>query len=242
MIKTRLFQTIVLSIYAGGLYCKFGPSYTNTINFHALTGYCFFLSFNAVFTALTPVALTFPLERTVFLKEESAKLYGPTEYFMSKNTVELPYAVFFPALQSLIMYWFVGLSSTPEQFFIFFFIIFLSNLCGMSIGLLAGSLTADPKNANGISMLILIPFLIFSGLFKNQANLPAWIGWIQYISPFKYNFSALMQNETLYKNSNIRLLNLDVGLWGSIAILAGLGVAARLLSLFFLWKHKAKLE
>jgi hypothetical protein len=63
MIKSRLFQTIILGIYVGGLFCRFGPNYTDVITFQALSGFFFFLSFNSLFMALTPVALTFPLER-----------------------------------------------------------------------------------------------------------------------------------------------------------------------------------
>jgi ATP-binding cassette, subfamily G (WHITE), eye pigment precursor transporter len=241
LIRSRIFQTIVLAIYIGGLYCKFSGNYKDTITWHALTGFFFFLSINSVFMALTPVALTFPQERNVFIKEESAKMYGATAYFMSKNTVEIPYALIFPALQSLIIYWFVGLSSTPGQFFTFYLILLLGNFSGMSMGLLAGSIANDSKSASGGALLIMFPFAIFSGFFKNQSNLAGWIGWIQYISPFKYAFSGLTQNEVLYKPSNIALLNFDVGLWESVAILAALGVACRLLSWFFLWKLKKKL-
>lgn len=89
---------------------------------------------------MVPVTLVFPKDRDVFLKEEGAKLYGVTAYFLSRNTVEIPYAFIFPIIQSLIVYWFVGLSSTPEQFFTFYLIVFLTNFSGMSMGLLLGSL------------------------------------------------------------------------------------------------------
>ena len=195
MIKSRLFQTIVLTIFVGGLYCKFGPDYTNNNNWQALTGFFLFMSINSIFIALTPVTLIFPQERTVVLKEESAKLYGVTSYFMSRNTVEVPYALIFPMLQSLILYWFVGLSSTPQQFFIFFLIILLINFNGMSLGLLLGSVVHDMKSVSSITPALLLPLLVFSGFFKNRNNIPGWIGWIQYISPFKYGFSAFVFNE-----------------------------------------------
>lgn len=136
MIKARLFQTLFLTIYVGGLFCKFKPDYTETINWQALTGFFYFLTVNSVFIALTPVALVFPLQRNVFLKEENAKLYGVSAYFLSRNTVEIPYALVFPMLQSLILYWFIGLTSSVKQFFAFYLIILIINFCGMSIGLL----------------------------------------------------------------------------------------------------------
>jgi hypothetical protein len=44
------------------------------------------------------------------------------------------------------------------------------------------------------------------------------------------------------QTSNIAQMNFDVGLWASIGILAALGIAFRLLSLFFLWLLRTKLE
>jgi ABC-type multidrug transport system permease subunit len=113
---------------------------------------------------------------------------------MSRNTVEIPYALIFPALQSLIMYWFVGLHSTAGQFFTFYLIILLINFCGMSLGLLVGSSVKDARNVSAVTPALVLPFVLFSGYFKNQGNLANWIGWIQYISPFKYGFSAFTQN------------------------------------------------
>jgi ATP-binding cassette, subfamily G (WHITE), eye pigment precursor transporter len=242
LIKSRIFQTILQSIYVGGLYCNIGHKYEDTITWHALTGFFYFLALNAVFIPLLPAALTFPQERNVFLKEESAKLYGSTAYFMSKSTVDIPYVLFFPVLQSLIFYWFVGLSSTPAQFFTFYLIVVLGNFCGVSMGLFVGSISRDSVSAGMNVLAFVIPFIMFSGYFKNESNLAGWNGWIQYISPFKYTFSALTQNEVLYKASSIGLLNFDVGLWPSVGCLVALGVGARIMSLFFLWKLRRKLE
>lgn len=194
MIKSRLFQTIVLFIYVSGLYCKFKEDYTAKINWSSITGFFFFLALNGVFIAMVPVTLVFPKDRDVFLKEEGAKLYGVTAYFMSRNIVEIPYAFIFPMIQSLIVYWFVGLSSTAGQFFTFYLIVFLTNFSGMSMGLLLGSLVKEARTVSSLSTVILLPFVLFSGFFKNQNNLANWVGWIQYISPFKYSFSAFVQN------------------------------------------------
>lgn len=139
LIKSRFFQTVFLSIYVGGIYCRFGADYTNNITWQAVVGFLFFLTISSVFMAFTPVTLVFPQQRLVVLKEESGKLYTVWPYFLSRNTVEVPYALIFPALQSLILYWFVGLASTPGQFFTFYLIMLLINFNGMSMGLVLGS-------------------------------------------------------------------------------------------------------
>jgi ABC-type multidrug transport system permease subunit len=86
--------------------------------------------------------------------------------------------VFIPLLNSVIVYWMMNLTSTAEQFFIFFFALFLCGLAGNSFGLLVGSFFSDPKVASGIMPLIVLPLMLFSGFYKNSADLPVWIGWI----------------------------------------------------------------
>jgi ABC-type multidrug transport system permease subunit len=92
------------------------------------------------------------------------------------------------------MYWFVGLSSTPGQFFIFYLIAYLLTVNGISLGLMLGSMIQDQKSVSVVTPIIIIPFVLFSGFFKNTGTLSSWLGWIQYVSPIKYAFSSWVQN------------------------------------------------
>jgi ABC-type multidrug transport system permease subunit len=42
--------------------------------------------------------------------------------------------------------------------------------------------------------IIVLPVVLFSGFYKNRETLPGWIGWIEYISPIKYGFTAIATN------------------------------------------------
>lgn len=202
LIRLRLIQTIFIGIYAGGLYYQFSGEYVGRVNWRALTGFFFFLSISMTMIALAPVELVFPSERTVFLKEEGSKLYNTFSYFLSRNVIEIPYSIIFPLLQTLIMYWFVGLSSTASQFFIFYLIAYLLTINGVSLGLMLGSIITDAKSVSVVTPAILLPFFLFSGFFKNSGNLSSWIGWIQYISPIKYSFAAFVQNEVQFASAS----------------------------------------
>lgn len=83
----------------------------------------------------------------------------------------------FPLLFDLIVYWMAGLANTPEQFLIFYLITVLASFAGSSVGLLIGSI-ADAKNISAMGPIFMMPFILFSGFFKNRSNLPVWIGWI----------------------------------------------------------------
>lgn len=136
----------------------------------------------------------------------------------------------------------VGLASTAGQFFTFYLTLFLIGLAGSSLGLLIGSVVLDAKTVSSVIPLILMPIILFSGFFKNRQDLPSWLFWIEYISPNKYAFIGFVDNEVLNTDSLVNDLNFDLGLWPSLAILFGLGMAFRMVSLFFLWYLKNKMQ
>jgi len=243
LLQSRIFATVFLAIYTSGVFFRFDGNYTERLNWRALTGFFFFMSISTMMNALNPVELVFPSERGVFLKEEGAKLYSTFSYFLSRNIVELPTSIIFPMLMTLIMYWFVGLSSTVDQFFIFYLVAYLLTLNGISLGLMLGAMILDQKSVAVVTPIVLLPFFLFSGFFKNSGNIPVWIGWIQYISPIKFGFSAWIQNEVQFAaQSNVDELNLDTNLWLSVGLLLLLGVSFRMTSLFFLWLLRSRLQ
>lgn len=169
LVKSRFIQIIYLTIYIGGLYFNTGrKDYTDPINWTTISGYFFFISLDILFQAMMPLALVFPTERSVFLKEENSKMYGVIPYFISRNIVDIPFLFILPAIYSLVTYWMVGLSSTFEQFFTMYFILMLMSFVGSSIGLLAGSFLQDEKGITEMIPIFLLPLIIISGYFKNS--------------------------------------------------------------------------
>lgn len=140
--------------------------------------------------------LTFPLERGVFLKEENSKLYKTISYFIGRSLTDIPYLFLVPLIFSCITYWMTGLNdSKASNFFTFFLVLFVLALTGNSVGLLAGCAFPEQKATPGIMPMILMPLMLFSGFFSNRSKYPVYIGWLEYISPLKYSFEALVTNE-----------------------------------------------
>ena len=52
----------------------------------------------------------------------------------------------------------------------------------------------DEKSVGTSAPILLIPFVVLSGYFKNSASIPSWIRWAQYLSPFKYGFATMIEN------------------------------------------------
>lgn len=132
------------------------------------------------------------------------------------------------------------LSHSGGQFFLHSLNFALMSFCGASLGLLLGSVILDEKDVPPLISIFLLPMICFSGFFKNRDNLPKWIGWLEYLSPNKYSFIGLLENEVAFKDSLIDQLNFNVGKWESVGILLALGVSFRLLSFTFLWLLRKK--
>lgn len=101
------------------------------------------------------------------------------------------------------------------------------------------------KNPNLISTfvsLVFLPIVSFSGFFKNYSNLSNWIGWIRFLIPFNYTYTALVGNETLYKPSLISQVNFDVSSWNAVLILFCIGLFYRIVTYILLSVRKDKLQ
>jgi ABC-type multidrug transport system permease subunit len=88
----------------------------------------------------------------------------------------------------------IDLAFTGGQFFLHYLVYCLIGFAGSSLGLLLGSVILDSKSVSAVMPIIVLPVVLFSGFYKNRETLPGWIGWIEYISPIKYGFTAIATN------------------------------------------------
>lgn len=57
------------------------------------------------------------------------------------------------------------------------------------------SIFEDITTALAVLPVILLPLLLFSGLFANTNSTPVWLRWIKYLSPMYYAFVGEMEIE-----------------------------------------------
>jgi ABC-type multidrug transport system permease subunit len=67
-------------------------------------------------------------------------------------------------------------------------------LVGNSLGILTGSLFKDAKRASALTPAVILPLMMFSGLYNKLNSIPKWIGWLQYLSPFRYGLHSSLLN------------------------------------------------
>lgn len=159
------------------------------------SGVLFFICNTTMMTAIMGVLNSFGTERGTVLREQANGMYGMLPYFLSRVLCDLPMKVLCPSLQGTLVYWLVGLQATPEKFVLFILTLVLTSLAGNALGLTVASAFHDFNVASTVAPLIMMPMMFLSGFVVNIESIPAWLAWIQWLSPAKYAFASLSQNE-----------------------------------------------
>ncbi|KAM3141214.1 hypothetical protein pb186bvf_006599 [Paramecium bursaria] len=220
-LRVKIGQAIFLGLLQGGVFWAVADNNGSVKNLFSLAGALFFICINLTMAAVMQCILGFAVDRDVFLREENSKIYTTGSYFMGKQLVDLPVCIICPIIQQLISYWMMKMNDYyADQPPTHIFIAVLLALCANSMGLMAGCAFKDVKLALNIVPMVLMPLIIFSGFFANQKNFYVWIGWIQYLSPLKYAYEAMMTNETKvrhYERDPLVLYDFHIGLWECVA-------------------------
>ncbi|KAJ3355568.1 ATP-binding cassette sub- G member 1 [Entophlyctis luteolus] len=193
-VKAKAGQTVFIAIIIGLLFQGTGTdfAYSGAQN---RNGMMFFSVINNVMSAAIANLSMFGEEKAVFSREFGAGYYGLPAYFLSKIVVELPFQIAFPIVFSLIVYWFVGLQNVAQNVKEAGNNSHFSSCSGFSLGIAVASMFESLEAALGAMPLILMPLMLFSGLFINNGSIPAYFDWIKYISPMKYGYEAMAKNE-----------------------------------------------
>lgn len=202
VIRVRLFQSLFIGVLAGLVFIN-ATSGTIAGQIQSISGFLYFLPVNQFFASATSVLSIFAMEKRVFIREYAAGYYSLPAYYLSKVLVELPHQLVFPALLLVIAYYIVGLKAEFSAYLLDALLLGLCAVCGNAVGILVAACVDEVAMALAILPVFILPVLLFSGLFVNSGNFPAWLGWLQWISPVRYAFSSMIVNQfTSYTFAN----------------------------------------
>ncbi|KAI9593459.1 P-loop containing nucleoside triphosphate hydrolase protein [Syncephalis fuscata] len=255
IIGAKLGQTLVFTIIFDLIYWQV-PNRIQTSQVQDRSGVLFFYAANLVMSNAMGVLTVFSMERSTFARENHSGLYGLPAFFFSKLAVELPIYLLTPTLLVSATYWAIGLNHDVGRFFLACLIAILLSGAGMSMGLAAASFFNELSVALAVVPTIILPMMIFGGLFANVSTIPVWIRWFKWLSLMKYGFVAFAKNEfqgltvgcgddvpaaacipmdgqTVIKNLGIE----DQGsVWLNIGVLAAWWIGFTAFSYFGLWR------
>eukprot|EP00045_Choanoeca_perplexa_P006495 m.55527 g.55527 ORF g.55527 m.55527 type:complete len:690 (-) comp13657_c0_seq1:26-2095(-) len=190
----RMMQTLIFAVLLGLIWLQEGGDDSGTA-VQSTAGVIFFLLINQSFGGVFAIIFVFPEEKAIVQKERASKTYQVGAYFWSKMMVNLPRTFLANFLFSVITYWMVGLRSDAGSFFGFVLVVFLVTQAAESIAYIVSALANTAQQAGALAPIFIVTSILFGGFFIGEDAIPVWIGWLRYLSYFKYGFAALMQLE-----------------------------------------------
>jgi len=236
-LRLRLVMVLIFSFIACSIFWNMQYDQKGVQN---RAGFLFFFTVNNFMTIIFGTVLSFPLERGVFLREHANKLYGVLPYYLSKNLTETPIGLLVTFLYGAICYFLVNMRPGATYYFTFLCNFTCLAFLAQSLGFVFGTGFSDLNTALIITQFSVLPAFLFSGFLINQKNMPVWLGWIRFLSPFRYSIEGGMRNE--FDNNDLipdqfnvaKMLNLDIGMWNCMIIMVCFGVGLRILAFILL--------
>merc|ERR1712224_610192 len=90
----------------------------------------------------------------------------------------------------LISYWMIVPSLGFVKFIAILGISFLSVMTGQAMGFLIGAAFDDIKIGQAVATVVVLFLMLLGGFFAR--NIPAWLSWVQWLSPFAYASNAAL--------------------------------------------------
>lgn len=184
-------RSITMGLIVGMLYTGVGLGQASVQD---RTGALYFVLTTQIFSAQASMRM-FLEERDLFLRERSAGAYRTSAYFWSKSIADTPLQLLFALMFSLLGYFLVGLQMTVSHVSVYCLSIILTTLAAESYVVMIGAIVPDDKLAAVLGPVAFGLMSLFGGFFLNIDSLPFYLAWMQYLSLFRYSFSAIMQNE-----------------------------------------------
>ncbi|KAI8027101.1 ABC transporter G family member 38 [Camellia lanceoleosa] len=186
ILKLRLFQAIVLGLFAGTLFYKLGGQYTQQkMNSVRALGFVSTMSIMLINLVQLPLYM---LQRPIFYKHRAQRFFRASSYVVSHCIVNLPQTLIEALAYTLCVYFLSGLSLTGNgaPFFEYLFLLVLVAYFGSSVFFFLSTVSPIQEVGNALAGLLVSIFLLFSGFVIYPSNIPTYWKWLMYINPIHW--------------------------------------------------------
>lgn len=191
VIVTQLFNCIVLPLLIGSIFYHIPLDQSGTKDRVAA------ISFTVVIlTHITSdILVLFPLERSLYLREQSSGLYSTLAYYIGRSLAETPLHILVAIITASISYWLCGLQADWSKFLIWVCIMLVITFTCAGFMLMVGSICRSYGQANVVSTTLFVIFMLFDGNYVSLNNIPEPYRWVHDISFNAQSVAAAIKNE-----------------------------------------------
>lgn len=234
------FNAIMINIFYYQIDHDSATGYRNT------NGVIFFHTMSLIFSNLQNNVLSFPLIRSLMIKEYSSNMYSVASILVAKTLTDIIIDAILVLYYGNLIYWIVGLTDKDIHYVMYFFYTsFFIHMAGGSLGMMCGAMFKSNEVALAFSSLAILPNLYFSGFYRSK-NIPEAFKWLENLSVIKYGYQGLVKNEwdgvgnpkiSLGPGDERRaldILDISMGVYESLGYLVLIMAVIRLLTVFIL--------
>ncbi|KAI7976856.1 hypothetical protein EIK77_010087 [Talaromyces pinophilus] len=161
-----------------------------------------FLKSGAIFVALLFNCLVAQSEvtdsffgRPVLAKHRKFALHHPAAYCLAQIITDIPIILTQVSVFSVVIYFLVGLRSSAEAFFTFWFVVLSATMCLTAFFRAVGAGFKTFDDASKFSGVSVTALLLYVGYMISKHKMHPWFVWIFWIDPLAYAYDALISNE-----------------------------------------------
>ena len=259
--QTRDTASLTIKYFMNTFFCLlFGVVYLrmarDQISIQDRTGILFFQAMNQAFGSAIGISKIIPQQLKVVSRERAARMYTPLPYYVSTFLVTLPLELAPGILYGTVIYFMTALREGVSHYLTYLGIMLLENFAGIGLGMCLSASFTSVEMAPQLAPAFVILFLMFSGFFLNESNVPVFLIWLRELSFIRYAFQALCVNEfkdatfscdppttatCIDGNEHLERLKFDeITIGGNSAILGGMIVGFNILALGIVYYRQPK--
>ena len=198
--QTRDVATLTIKYAMNTFFCLlFGVVYLrmrrDQISIQDRTGILFFQAMNQAFGSAIGISKIIPQQLKVVSRERAARMYTPLPYFLSTFLVTLPLELAPGIIYGTVLYFMTALREGFSHYLVYIGVMLLENFAGIGLGMCLSASFNSVEMAPQLAPAFVILFLMFSGFFLNENNVPVFLIWLRELSFIRYAFQALCVNE-----------------------------------------------
>lgn len=191
----RLSFSFLIALLFGTIYWQQGTKINDEDDLLKIMGGMFGAMFFIGIINCASVQPFVDVERQVFCREKSARMYSPIVFALALVVVELPYILFETVLYGLITYSLMGFHWSVYKFFWYLFVTLCTFLYFTYYGMLAVAISPNAQIAAVISSTFWSLFNAFSGFIITKPQLPGWWVWYYWICPLAWTLNGLLTSQ-----------------------------------------------
>ncbi|GLD98845.1 hypothetical protein PINS_up007563 [Pythium insidiosum] len=188
--RASIAMSLFVSLLVGLIYLNQQLTQTAIQNF---VGVLFFVIVNQTFAAADPTFVTVPLELPIVEREYRAGLFRLLEWYLAKNISELPLQILTPIVYFVPIYFLIGFGGGFGLYVSMQCVLILVTSAAIGLGYMVSCLCRRVDLAPTVGVVVILPMLLFGGLYVNARDTPVYFSWIPYISPVRFGFESLMK-------------------------------------------------